>query len=116
LATLREKVTRNIGILRRELTGKGSGSLVESVVEEAALLHQGDQHLERLLVKVVEAKRDEEDAIRFYEKLNSEMATVFPPGTLPYDRIKAIFDDENKHYGWLIEIQGVIENRLRELR
>lgn len=34
-----EKVTRNIGILRRELAGKGSRSLVESVVEEA-LPHQ----------------------------------------------------------------------------
>jgi len=57
-----EKVTRNIGILRRQLAGKPP-SLVESVVEQAALLHRSPVFFPSEIAKITGLS--EIDASRF---------------------------------------------------
>jgi len=69
---LAEKVTRNVGILRRKFTRKGSRSLVESVVEEAALgeipvLFKGT------LDEVIAAIAEEKEAIDDYAELENKL-------------------------------------------
>jgi len=75
---LAEKVTRNIGILRRELTGGGSRSLVESVVEGALPRQEIPDYarktrLNSLLTAITQKDiPDEEQAANYYQRMSLE--------------------------------------------
>lgn len=105
MGTLREKVTRNIGILRRELSGKRSRSLVESVVEEA-VLHE----YEKPTITRSEFARlitDEELAWTEYSRFAENPAIKQNEGAR--STVLGMADDERRHAQQLKDIRTLLE-------
>jgi len=92
MVKLAEKVTRNVGILRRELTGK---SLVESVVGEAALLGEVPVLFKGTLDEVISAIAEEKEAIDDYAELENKLRREGL--TTDADIVNEIRNDEMDH-------------------
>jgi len=105
-----EKITRNVGILRRALTGKGSRSLVESVVEEAALLHEALPTTRDYWASLI---LDEEKAEVEYKRLADMMAPGGPIETATWVReiVWGIAEDEKRHAQ---QLKDMLESLSRE--
>ena len=71
--------------------------------------------LNRLVTEIDAGMRDEEEAIRFYDKLRTDIVAVYPPGTSEYETIVAITADEKRHYLELSRMKTVFLRKLGEL-
>jgi len=110
MVKLAEKVTRNVGILRRELKPR---SLVESVVEEA-LPHQEwppppAPGKAGLLMRIDRDISDEAQAEKEYSELAKELADA--GFTLEAQIVYGIRDQEKMHGSKLVDIRYVVHHR-----
>jgi len=108
-----EKVTRNVGVLRRALTGKGSISLVESVVEEA-LPHQEwppppAPGKAGLLLRIDRDISDEAQAEKEYSELAKELEDA--GFHIEANVVREIRDQEKMHGTKLVDIRYVVQRR-----
>lgn len=99
---LAEKVARNVGILRRELAGKHS-SLVESVVEEAALLHRNPVLSRAEFARLI---TDEEMANVEYIRLAED--PFIKEVELARSTIMGIAEDEKRHAQQLRDVLDLL--------
>jgi len=90
-----EKVTRNVGILRRALAGEGSRSLVESVVKRAALLDNVPVLFKGTRDEVIAAIAEEKEAIDDYAELENKLRREGL--TSEADIVNEIRNDEMDH-------------------
>jgi len=70
--------------------------------------------LDKTLQRLDAALKDESEAINFYLILMIDLAYWFPPGTPAYDKIKAIREDENRHFKELQEVREIILKKKQE--
>jgi len=110
---LTEKVTRNVGILRRALAGEGSRSLVESVVEEV-LPHQEwppppAPGKAGLLMRIDRDIADEAQAEKEYSELAKELEDA--GFHIEANVVREIRDQEKMHGTKLVGIRYVVQRK-----
>jgi len=90
------------------------GKFIEKATKGSILKQEGRLifWLEQLIRDVDVAMRDEEEAWRMYDKLRTDIAAVYPPGTLAYDTVVKIIADEKRHYEELSRIKRTLLQRL----
>lgn len=93
--------------------------MAEEIVEEALRKKEKEDREEfllKILIMDVESQiRDETEAVWRYDKLRTEMAAMYPPGTPEYDVIKRIGSDESEHIRLLQKVRDKLKERLAGL-
>jgi len=93
--------------------------MAEEIVEEALRKKEEEDReefwLKHLILEIESAIKDEGSAVWMYDKIRTDIAAMYPPGTLEYDTLKEIAGDELRHSQSLQEIRASLKKRLAGL-
>jgi len=82
---------------------------IRKVLRERCILHSPESKdsalVDKLVTQVDAAIRDQEEAWKMYDKMRTDMVTVFPPGTRMYEIFLKIVADEMRHREDLYQIR-----------
>lgn len=89
--------------------------IVEEVIRKKEEEDREEFWLKRLILMLDRAIKDEGEAVWMYDKLRTEMAAMYPPGSPEYDTIKEIKGDEMRHMQELRRVLESVKKRLAGL-